>query len=106
MPVIPAVSLREPTRYQIQNVATGASCTSRVITIKPFPRVCAWTGYATVICLLLGIAVRAEKLLLYRVEHGHRRAGIWGLSTRDREGGRDGCPGSRQDTCAPRIPGS
>jgi hypothetical protein len=36
IPVIPGTSLRLPTLYQIQNVATGAVWTSRSMTTKPF----------------------------------------------------------------------
>src|SRR5919199_4491946 len=44
MPVIPGTSLRAPTRYQTQKVATGAACSSRVSTVSPLGSVAVRVG--------------------------------------------------------------
>src|SRR5436190_6400226 len=42
MPVMPACSLRAPTRYHTQKETTGAECTSFVIRARPFGNECRW----------------------------------------------------------------
>src|SRR5258705_11764547 len=58
MPVIPAVSFRDPTRYQTMNAATGAVWTSWISTERPLSSTVSVTEEAGAAVLVLDGAFR------------------------------------------------
>src|SRR5205807_1047614 len=67
MPVIPGTSLRLPTRYQAQKVATGAAWTSRSSTTRPFDSTLRVVGSMRLLPVSAALPVRT---VFRRAKHG------------------------------------
>src|SRR5512137_404130 len=62
MPVVPGRSLRDPARYRVQTVTTGAACNSLVRTLRPLGRTASRIGEASVEALpTAGIAKTTQQ---------------------------------------------